>query len=148
MLSPKSSLYFGLSLFLEELSVILCRNPWQLFQVSETCHVFSSKLGNHFHKTIGNAVKFRLFWKKRIKKIRQLFRDQNLNKKYSIVLKESISKPGTQTTQFDALWEFYPKWAQLQIRQSTVHCLNLFDMSEVVCDLCTCSFKNPKCTQL
>ena len=97
------------SLFLEEVSVILCGNLWNLFQVSETCHVSSSKLGNHFHKTIGNAIKFRLFWKKESKKIRQLLRDQILNKKYSIVLKQSISKPATQTTQFDALWEFYPK---------------------------------------
>ena len=37
----------------------------------------------------------------------------------------------TQSTQFDALWLCYAKWAQLQIRQSTVHCLNLLDMSEV-----------------
>ena len=43
------------------------------------------------------------------------------------------STPGspTQSTQFDALWLRYAKWAQILIRQSTVHCLNLLDMSEV-----------------
>ena len=61
-----------------------------------------------------------------------MFGDQNRNQKYSIVLKQSISKPATQSTQFDALWECYAMWTQLRIRQSvTVHCINLFDMSEV-----------------
>ena len=132
----------------EEVSVILCRNLWRLFQVSKTCHVFSSKLGNHFRKTIGNAINLDYFEKKESKEIRQLFGDQNHNKKYSIVLKQSISKPATQSTQFDAFWECYAKQALLQIMQSTVHYLNLFDMSEVACDLCTCNFKNPKCRQL
>ena len=36
-----------------------------------------------------------------------------------------------QSAQFDGLWYCYAKWAQLQIKQSTVHCLNLLDISEV-----------------
>ena len=36
----KYNLNFGLSLFLKEVSGILWWNPWQLFQVSETGHVF------------------------------------------------------------------------------------------------------------
>ena len=40
----KSSLYFLLSMFLKEVLVISCWNPCQLFQNTETRHVFSSKL--------------------------------------------------------------------------------------------------------
>ena len=36
----ESNLYSVLSLFLKEVLVILCWNPWQLFQGSETRHVF------------------------------------------------------------------------------------------------------------
>ena len=65
----KSSLYFVLSLFLKEVLVILCWNPWQLFQVSETRHVFGRNKAVRFCRitpflqTIGNAIDFRFFWK-------------------------------------------------------------------------------------
>ena len=36
----KSSIYYVPSLFLKDVLVILCWNPWQLYQVSETRHVF------------------------------------------------------------------------------------------------------------
>ena len=65
--------------------------------------------------------------KKKIK----LFGDQNRKQKHSIVLKQSISKLATKMTQFEALWEYYAKWAQLIVTQSTVHCSNMFDISEV-----------------
>ena len=56
----KSSLYLGLSLFLKEVSLILRRNPWQLFQVSETCRVFGQnsavRLIKHNLIHYGNAM--------------------------------------------------------------------------------------------
>mgnify|MGYP001805054111 CR=1 FL=1 len=55
--------------------------------------------------------------KKRKKRIDNLFGDQNQNPKYSIVLKQSISRPATPSTQFDALWECYAEWAKFRVRQ-------------------------------
>ena len=96
-----------------------------------------------FRKTIKNAINFRLFWKKESKKNRKLFGDQNRNRIYSIVLKQFISKPAAQSTQFDALWECYAKWAQLQIRQykSVWYVWSGHN-------LCTCNFRTPKNIQL
>ena len=41
------------------------------------------------------------------------------------------TKQSNSVNTINALWLHYAKWAQLLIRQSTVHCLNLLDMSEV-----------------
>ena len=93
----KSSLYYVLSLFLKEVLVILCWNPWQLFQVLETRHFFGQNWAvrfcriTSFSPTIANAIEFKFFWKEESKKIIQWLWDQN--RKNSIDLKQSISKP-------------------------------------------------------
>ena len=92
----KSGLY---SMFLVEVLVILCWNPRQLFQISETRHTFGQNWAVQFCRitlflqTIRNAQILDSFEKKESKKNKQWFWDQNRNQKYSKVMKQSNSKP-------------------------------------------------------
>ena len=84
----KSGVYFKLSLLLQEVLLILCRNLWQLNRFLK--HVLSFVKTRQpdfaelrpFCKTIGNAINFRLFFKKRIKKNWQLFGELNRNQNF------------------------------------------------------------------
>ena len=95
----KFNLYFVLSLFLKEVLVILCWNPRPLFQVSETRHVFGRNQAVRFRRIMPFSQTIKMqqildsFEKKNRKKNKQWFWGQNQNLKYSIVLKQSISKP-------------------------------------------------------
>ena len=66
--------------------------PMTVLPVSETHLSFKLRI-MPLLQTAGNAIDLRLFKKKESKKNRQQFWDQNRNRKYSIVLKQSISKP-------------------------------------------------------
>ena len=91
-----------LSLLQKEVLVILCWNPWQLFLVSETRYVFSPNYAvqfcriTHLSQTIVNAIDlffFDSFFQKNRKRINNGFGIKNRNRKYSIVLKQSICNP-------------------------------------------------------
>ena len=62
----KSGLYFGLSLFLKDVSVILCRNSWELSPVFWNTSSFWLKLGSqvsqNMHHYIANNRKYTQFY--------------------------------------------------------------------------------------